>query len=337
MLLRALQRAEGRVSSRPEVLLPPAGGLGALARLSPPVPGAEYRAPAKKAATAATAAAAARRKAGAPPPPPAQQLAAGAPGASAEEAVEEQQDAAALEELDPVTLGQALLTQGAALTSAVNELGQHKKKKKKTRDVIYLQDSSAESTDSEAEGKLRLAKGFAAIQDLHGFRRKYPRQTTALILKTAANEIGVGRPEFKFRRFVKEAIAAKDHRTFGLMAWLVSGPLDLLVAGDTDGGTADLALLLAALHQCIIDEGKWANSWPLTGAPDLPWSYMDRKESSAVGDEKCFSPMIPREWVSAISSYRKDLRTLNEKTGPTPKLDAEGNPIPPRGKKPKKK
>ena len=45
---------------------------------------------------------------------------------------------------------------------------------------------------------------------------------------------------------------------------------------------------------------------------EVLWGSMDRSRTSATGDQLGWCPLVPQEIVTAIRSYRKDIKTLSE-------------------------
>ena len=118
---------------------------------------------------------------------------------------------------------------------------------------------------------------------------------------------------FEFDLWFERVIACDDHRTLGMLLYLVGQIVQDLLGGQSDEALCDALLLVASLEQCILDSGKWHTAYPLTLAPDVPWSHVMRKPTKLGGSavERQFSRSVPESWIQAITKHRKGTHAMD--------------------------
>ena len=116
-----------------------------------------------------------------------------------------------------------------------------KKKSKKDVDISLLaesDDSSSGTSDSD-DAKLKKPKGIYAKEALERFRRKYPRKMARVVVRLMAIASKQKLDGFEFDLWFERVIACEDHRTLGMLLYLVGQIVQDLLGGQSDEALCD--------------------------------------------------------------------------------------------------
>ena len=175
--------------------------------------------------------------------------------------------------------------------------------------------------EEEDDLKIAGARGAAAMTYLADQLESKPDSFTAAVvknmLKTAANQPGASQsPRASARAFVMHEIPFGTYKTLGYLAWGIAGAWDHLQAGNPQAAQALLSLLLVAVEQVALDDGRWQLGWLLTHQPEPPWASMARRPSE--GAIRPFAKLADARWVAAAMAYIKDVDRLQQARRPAP-------------------
>ena len=112
------------------------------------------------------------------------------------------------------------------------------------------------------------------------------------------------------REFMMRHVPFGKAKTSAYVSLAVAAALDQMAAGDWDGAEAGLCLLLCALEQSAIDNGRWQLGWLLTHQPEPPWHLL---QGQAHADPlRPFGKLSEPAWSAAAMAYVKDAAALAE-------------------------
>ena len=136
-------------------------------------------------------------------------------------------------------------------------------------------------------------------------RKKNYSRMARMIMDNVHAVVGGERKDVRMKTYYALELCVKEHKTLGLLLWLICQPLDLLLQGRTEEGILDLLLVFAAVEQAIKDRGRWHTAFPLTMQPEVPWAQVMRTEART-GPNQTFSRMLDESWGAAVASWRRD-------------------------------
>ena len=83
-----------------------------------------------------------------------------------------------------------------------------------------------------------------------------------------------------------------------------------MAAGRHEQAEALLLLLLVALEQSCLDQGRWSMAWLMTHMPEPPWQLMAQTPSS--DPLRPFGRLAEPAWTAAAMAFTKDAAALAE-------------------------
>ena len=136
--------------------------------------------------------------------------------------------------------------------------------------------------DDAEELKLPGAKGAAAMELLADLLRRQPAHISTgverSLVRMASHHPGAAAdPQPSARAFVMHEIPFGSFKTLGYLGWGIATAWDHLRAQRAADALAVLSLLLVAVEQVALDEGRWHSGCLLTHLPEPPWATMARR------------------------------------------------------------
>ena len=167
--------------------------------------------------------------------------------------------------------------------------------------------------DDTDELRLPGAKGAAAMELLADLLRRQPGVFTASVeramLRAASHHPGAAaEPIASARAYLMHEVPFGSFRTLGFLGWGIATAWDHLRDGRIPEARAVLSLLLVAIEQVALDEGKWSLAWLLTHLPEPPWATMSRRPEA--GALRPFARLADARWIAAAMGYMRDIERL---------------------------
>lgn len=199
---------------------------------------------------------------------------------------------------------EAMQAQTAALTTLLRD-----RSKKKDYLAVLAGDDDG---DDEDELKLPGAKGAASLEMLAQHFLANPAAYSTAVegrLRLAASQMPgcAANPHPSARGYVQHEMAFGTFKTLGYLAWGIATAWDHLQAGSSSEAYAVLSMLLVAIEQVTLDDGRWTVGWVLTLLPEPPWGTMARKADTA----RPFGRLADPRWTAVAMAYLKDLDRLS--------------------------
>lgn len=110
------------------------------------------------------------------------------------------------------------------------------------------------------------------------------------------------------RAYFASEVPFGSFKTFSYAAWGFASVWDHLAAGRTSNTLGLLSLLLAAVEQAAMDEGRWQVAWLPTTLPEPPLQAMSRRP--AEHSLRPFAKLADPQWIAAAVSYMRDVDKL---------------------------
>ena len=127
-------------------------------------------------------------------------------------------------------------------------------------------------------------------------------------------EVDFAHGSYKRRLFLSKCMEAKTGvdkaKTLAFLGFGVATLCDLNKAQKWHESDALALLLMAAIEQVTLDEGRWALGWLYTHLPQPPWSRISHKP--AHDPLRPHPKMLPESWAAAAAGYVKEMSTLTE-------------------------
>ena len=201
-------------------------------------------------------------------------------------------------------LAQAVLQQSKALTSLVAHLQQG-------GDPLLDHQATSSSTSSRgAAGRERLQKelsersGNFYLQVMqNAFRRMKPATPAP------SNLAEIAASDFSMIQYLERCGGFGNAKDLGLVMYGLAFVADAATRGEMEGVQEHLALLLVALEQAVMDQGKWDLAFQLLLVDDPPRAMFSHGGGVAqsTGRMKAFSPLCPQRWATVAIAYTKEM------------------------------
>ena len=236
------------------------------------------------------------------------------------------------EDLDNMTLTQAVLAQSRALTTLVAQLA--------TGDPMTdLGSSSTTLSTKGAQGRAKLMQELAmqrgtfftsVIQSMS--RRLQPARPADLPTAELA-ERGV-LPTLYLERFGGYG----KTRDLGCLQWQLMMILDNMLLGNIEAAKDGAALMAVCLEQASMDSGRLDIGMLLALCDDPPAGVFQHKSTTAFAKGRAFAPLAEQRWVTIALAYIKEMDLITSKRqDATGSRDKDPPPSQPNPKKAPKK
>lgn len=252
------------------------------------------------------------------PPPPTRSTSyratfAAAPKIAEEETRELMDDLGASEQTD---LAKAVLAQSQALTALVSQIAGSS-----TDPIHDLAGASSLVSSRGAAGRAKLQAELAQHRGtfyqavmMAMARRMHPAmaaESSVQVLKDKG--VTATRCLERFGGFGK----VKD---FGHIAWQLGLILDHLQEGNVNATKDAVALLLVAIEQTAIDQGKMELGLLMTLAEEPPQALFSNRALSLGSRPMAFAPLADQRWITTALQYIKELDTIVNRRSETSQL-----------------
>jgi len=230
-----------------------------------------------------------------------------------------------------------------------------KAKTKKKRSIFDPPSREKEMGEDGSSSDEDVPKGHAGLRGMDWWRTEKNKDADwflALLLERAASAASKTPQTLNFRNCTETRLACSGHQFIGRIEWYAASPLDHFmtaeriwetVPGESNPeareekiqsarraqkhGLLELLLLYVSLAQCMVDEGSWKNSHPMTLSEDMPWGSMNKPRTSVAGgpESQSWHPLVPQELITSVRTFRKAFKDLDEKPKATPAKATDGS------------
>ena len=159
------------------------------------------------------------------------------------------------------------------------------------------------------------ARGAAALETCRREFLARPRAHTQTVLRNARRALSYGDDDAGDH---KKGVMVEFLRTchFGkskavpYMAYAIATAIDLFERDKHDEGMALLMMLMVAVEQSTLDQGRWQLAWLLTHLPEPPWTQLS--QVAPPDPLRPFGRLSEPNWSTAAMAYTKDAAALSE-------------------------
>lgn len=167
-------------------------------------------------------------------------------------------------------------------------------------------------SDEEAGARLPGARGPAALEALRKAFEERPEKLAAAVSERLRHHHSLvpgaaEDPAPSARAYMATEVPFGSYRTLAYAGWGFACVWDHLASGRSSKALALLSLLLVAVEQAALDEGRWQVAWLLTTLPEPPASMARRPVENAL---RPFAKLADPHWIAAAVAYIRDVDRL---------------------------
>lgn len=121
------------------------------------------------------------------------------------------------------------------------------------------------------------------------------------------SEDGGGHPE--------EPTSLADYleRHGGIILWMLSYAMDAGARGEDRLMKEHLALAVASIEQCAVDQGEWCLGFLLSLSADPPLQLFQDRHQTVAMHQRSFGGLVPPQWSTVAVAFLKEMEVLNTK------------------------
>ena len=205
---------------------------------------------------------------------------------------------------------QALSQQSTALTALVAHLTAG-------GDGMMDLSASSSSTSTSTRGMMRREK---MVSELAAGTSTFFLQVQQQIFRKMNPSIPVPKSEEELRMNPPSLLAYlerhggyRNQRSLGIVLWMLGYALDAGGRGDNHAMKEHLALAVAAVEQCAVDNGDWGLGFLVSLAADPPLQLFQDKHQQLSMHQKNFGGLTPAPWSTVAVAFLKEMEVLNSK------------------------
>ena len=205
---------------------------------------------------------------------------------------------------------QALSQQSTALTALVAHLTAG-------GDGMMDLSASSSSTSTSTRGMMKRDK---MISDLAGGTSTFFLQFQQQIFRKMNPSVPAPKSEEDLRMNPPSLLAYlerhggyRNQRSLGIVLWMLGYAVDAGGRGDHHAMKEHLALAVAAIEQCAVDNGDWGLGFLVSLAADPPVQLFQDKHQQVSMHQKNFGGLTPAPWSTVAVAFLKEMEVLNSK------------------------
>ena len=105
----------------------------------------------------------------------------------------------------------------------------------------------------------------------------------------------------------------RSQRTLGIILWMLSYAVDAGARGEDRLMKEHLALAVASIEQCAVDQGEWGLGYLLSLSADPPLQLFQDRHQTVAMHQKSFGGLVPPQWSTVAVAFLKEMEVLNTK------------------------
>lgn len=177
--------------------------------------------------------------------------------------------------------------------------------------------SSSSSSSTSTRGLLRREKLIADLSAgsstffLQFQQQLFRKMNPSMVAPKTEEDIQKNPPSLA--DYLERHGGFKSQRTLGIILWMLSYAMDAGARREDRLMKEHLALAVASIEQCAVDQREWGLGFLLSLSADPPLQLFQDRHQTVAMHQRSFGGLVPPQWSTVAVASLKEMEVLNTK------------------------